>query len=1197
MPPVAAAIGLAVNTAVLSVGAAVGVSATTAFAAAQVLGQLAVGVALTAAQRALGVGKVSAVRAGVRVPAVSGESASETIMLGKYATPGDLLYQGSYGEPLVSAPNAFLVQVFELSGWPSDLNRVFINGEWCSLGPEITSGVLRGRPVLEYRRKGRDYLWVRFRDGSQTVPDPYLLEKFEDEDDTPWTTGMIGKGLPLAIVTARIKEGVHRGVPKCLFEMKGFPLYDPRRDSTRGGSGAQRLANRATWATTNNPAVMIWNILRGIYDPITGEFVWGVGVSPDDLPNADWFAAMNECDASSYRAGIEIRIAEMSPADAIEELLNACQGQIAEQSGQFIMRAGPTTIPVYSFTDDDIIITDPDEFDPFPGMDEILTGVSGDYVEPADGWAVRGAPQRGAEGNVGELRFPTVWDGDQAQRLMASALETSRRWRRHTLVLPPEARRLGPLDRVSWTSVRNNYTSKGFDVMMIEDLPGGNAAVALLETDPADYDAPELIPTETGFVTRPTTVLGGVLGFSVEPATITGAGGQTRAAIRINWNKNVDFVTSIRWQVRLADLSQTPGQGTVENPEPGDVDNTLVKNGEAVVKNGEPVVAGVIEDLTDGTALIADGILGNTDYEVRARYEPSGGIWDWSDWLPVTTPDIKIGANDLEASLLASIADAEAQVQAAIDAVIADLEISAEVVNDLEDQIAAAQASADAQIATVTTTVNGKTTTFRQPEPPVATAIGDEWIDSNDGNKRYVAGAVGSADWIEATDARIPASATAITNETVLRQTADNALAASINTVSSGLTSTQSTVSALSATTADLAGNAAAAYILRVKAGTGGALFEVVAWDGTVGAGSTAKIAADTIDLAGNVRANMLVVTGPRDNLNLDPIWEDPDYWGLPVTGGSSATEWVIQDSVAPTTLEVKSRRYRLRSPTNPSGTRTFFGPRLSVEPGKEYQITWYGRKFATADTVTGTVRVYWYDQNLNFLSFDQAGNYATTALASVSRTVEVAPADAVIARLAFVATAGTGSMVFGLTEIKPQIDGATMLTERSVVAKNLIATEAVLTAEAQILDALIVSAHIQNAAITEAKIATAAVGRLTIQNEAVAVQTFGTSFFPFSGSGTANFPFSMAVSGSFFVTVCLFFSGSPGSSSSTEVTVSTSSGDSYFHNTEGSTLSVVPTTVLVAGSGSGSQSFSLNWNLSPGISMGYRYILTRKYR
>ena len=124
--------------------------------------------------------------------------------------------------------------------------------------------------------------------------------------------------------------------------------------------------------------------MLGLHDPVTGALLWGGSdIEQRDLPAAAWFAAMNECDREvaartpepQYRSGIEIALEDgTEPADVIEELLAACQGQIAEASGAWVIRAGPPAAAVFAFSDDDVIMTSPEELDPFPGLDQVWNG-------------------------------------------------------------------------------------------------------------------------------------------------------------------------------------------------------------------------------------------------------------------------------------------------------------------------------------------------------------------------------------------------------------------------------------------------------------------------------------------------------------------------------------------------------------------------------------------------------------------------------------------------------------------------------------------------------------------------------------------------------------------------------------------------------------------------------------------------------
>lgn len=684
-------------------GALVGGAATSAL-----FTQLAVGVGLTGLQMALAP-KPGAPKRGTRISVGTGETGAQTIILGRFATAGELVFIGSHGGGGTDR-NENLVQVFELSDWPvSALRRVWVNGEWVEFKASPAPGFeTRGLPVRGYEAKGRDRLWVKFYDGTQTTADAQLLQHFSDPYPAPWDANMVGRGIAYAIVTANWTPKVHSQRPECLFELDGAPLYDPRRDSTVGGSGPQRLSRPATWAATDNPAVMIYNILLGLRDPITGAFVWGgQGISQRDLPFPSWKAAMDECDrvvggAPQYRAGMEVPL-DAEPAAVIEDLLRACAGSIQECAGQWTMKAGKPGDAVYAFSDEDLIVTAPETFEQFPGLDETYNGVRATYPRPAAGWRMVDAPPReneahlaadGGRRNVADLSYSAVWAREQVERLMSSALKDGRRFRRHTLVLPPEARRLAPGDEIAWTSPRHFYTAKLFEVTFVEDNRNGNVSVALRERDPSDYDPPDGILPDTGFTAKPGRGEG-VVPFSVEPAEIIDAASQARrAAIRLRWSYTESEADAIRYRVRLAATqAHLPIEGQAADVEAGATKSALTLRGEPLTVRGQRLTYSVFSNVGAGSALISAGLLGATAYEVQAIAVPTTGR-RWSDWLPVTTPNVKLTLVDFDDVVADTITDAAAdaalaktQAAAALAAVDGISEGALEAVQDLLDQL------------------------------------------------------------------------------------------------------------------------------------------------------------------------------------------------------------------------------------------------------------------------------------------------------------------------------------------------------------------------------------------------------------------------------------------------------------------------------------------------------------------------------
>lgn len=435
---------------------------------------------------------------------------------------------------------------------------------------------------------------------------------------------MVLTGVTWAACVFVYDPAVYSGPPALLFQVDGPPLYDIRADSTAGGSGPQRWADPATWAQTVNPAVMIWNILRGIALP--GGSVWGLRRDAADIDQASFVAAMNDCDVAvaqaaggtlpAWMAGYEVR-GDDAPSDVIEVLLAACGGRIAESGGRFVMRVGPPGLPVWSFTDEGVLVSRPGDYLPFPRLDEVWNGVQASYPEPYSLWEPKDAPplhdtaSEAADGRrrTASLALTAVFAAAQVRRLMAGWLAEQRRFVRHVLWLPPAAAALEPLDAVTWTSAANGYTDKLFEVTGIaDDVLSGMRQVSLREVDPDDWAWSTGMERATTLV-PPVEVDGAtwaVGGFAASGSVLDAGTVNQRVAITLDWDPgSVAGAGGLQWQLRPA---------------------------------GGPVIRrGTTQDLADGTMDIVAGLVPVTGYEVRMRPIVQAPR-SWTSWTAVTTP-------------------------------------------------------------------------------------------------------------------------------------------------------------------------------------------------------------------------------------------------------------------------------------------------------------------------------------------------------------------------------------------------------------------------------------------------------------------------------------------------------------------------------------------------------------------------------
>jgi len=638
--------------------------------------QTAVGLGLSLAAQALA-GKRSTPQAETKGPGFSvqgklqgGGDVPRSFPLGRAMTAGSLVYANTWGQS-GETPNAFMTQIIALSDLPvKGLLGVYVNGVPVTL---LTGeAVARGAPVAEYRKEGQDYLWIKFYDGTQQVPDAFCVGTIGSAA-RPYDSNRIGRGVAYAICTARIEDTLFSGIPNFKFVLDSIPLYDISRDTTSGGDGSQQWSVPSTWGGDGDylPAVQLYNLARGIR--YGNDWLYGLqGVTAARLPASNWIAQIEKCRAletgpsgaePTYRAGGELKISN-EIGNAIEALLTACHGKMAEIGGVYKLHLGSPPSPVMSFTDDDIISTEEQSFTPFFGLSESINGIAARYPEPAEAYNIKPAPplyrtdleaKDGGRRLLADVAFDLVPYAGQVQRLMKAALEEAQRARRHTFVLPPKFWLLEPGDIVEWTSARNGYATKLFRVDGVVDKANLDVIVDLTEVDPSDFDWDQEIdfePPTTGpvIIVRPPAQE--IIDWAAFPAALLDADGLSRRpAIRLTWNGSQDDIVAVEYEVRLA-VSQ------------------------AVVARGRT------ENFSDGEVIVSQGILPQTAYQVRGRYVTASKRETlYSAWINVTTPDVRFSIKDFDDALRNLVTE---QTQTGQDSIRESLERIAAIVAEID---------------------------------------------------------------------------------------------------------------------------------------------------------------------------------------------------------------------------------------------------------------------------------------------------------------------------------------------------------------------------------------------------------------------------------------------------------------------------------------------------------------------------------
>lgn len=599
--------------------------------------QVAAGIALSLIAKSMA-GQPEPPKFGIQLRLQGGDDVPRSIIFGYTATSGSLAYANTWGTAN-GVPNAYMTQVIALTDYPvRELVSVEVDGIVSGLG--TVADAQRGYPVLNFRKNGVDHLWVKFYDGTQTAPDSFLTGTVSSSA-RPYNSSRVGYGVPYVIVTAMApvrQDGdpsplFSNGFPKFKFALNGARLYDPSRDSSVGGSGTQRWDNPSTWGGDGDflPIVQAYNVMRGISHG--GQWFYGLqNIAAAQLPPAAWIAEINKCRASiagpdgpepTYRSGGEVQVGAQVKF-SLEAFLTTCQGRLVEIGGTYKPHVGEPGAAVMSFTDGDIISTQEQMFTPFYGLEDTINGIQAKYPSPSEGWKLKTAPPlirtdletlAGNRRLLADVTLDFVPYKGQVQRLMKSALLEAQRARRHTFVLGPEFWILEPGDIVQWTSERNGYVSKLMRVDGVADRGDLDVMVDLTEVDPSDYDwnqSTDWRPVVDGPLKLVGTPPLPMIGWQVYGVPVLDDQGRSRRpGIEVWYQPGLQGVREVRVQVRVP-LAANPFI-------------------DILLPYGPP-----------HRMQIPGNFPPNTDYEVRGIYVRENGDSEWSDWLGVTTPDIKL---------------------------------------------------------------------------------------------------------------------------------------------------------------------------------------------------------------------------------------------------------------------------------------------------------------------------------------------------------------------------------------------------------------------------------------------------------------------------------------------------------------------------------------------------------------------------
>jgi hypothetical protein len=380
------------------------------------------------------------------------------------------------------------------------------------------------------------------------------------------------------------QENMPDGIPSRYTQVvEGALVYDPRRDSTRGGSGTHRANDQSTWSYAtldgngqpigrNNALQALWYLLGWrVTNPSTGEamLVAGRGVDPDDINMATFIAGANACEVAGYYTDMLLSTDDEHTANEDKITCDGLIGRLIDPGGlwSYYANVDDTANIAVELTDDDLIEGSPIRWLEWKGMQDQFNQVIGKFVNPSTNtlyqpFAYPMVRDAVYEANLGrKVRrtqdFPQVLSHVLAQRLARLKLNSGQYQGELSAAWKMKAIKAQAWSVVRYTSERFGWT-KLFRVWRHEINPFGGVQLLLKEIHASIWTAGTVANAfSTGNSNRqnPSTKFA-VTTFTVTNISISvGSPALIQDAMSVTWDEPSKRVASTEVRYKLASAS------------------------------------------------------------------------------------------------------------------------------------------------------------------------------------------------------------------------------------------------------------------------------------------------------------------------------------------------------------------------------------------------------------------------------------------------------------------------------------------------------------------------------------------------------------------------------------------------------------------------------------------------------------------
>lgn len=312
-----------------------------------------------------------------------------------------------------------------------------------------------------------------------------------------WASTAVGNNVArLHVLTIWDETLYATGFPAVSAIVRGKKVYDPRADSTNGGSGSQRADTSSTWAYSDNPALCAADYLRA-------ELGFACASSEIDWPSVA--AAANACDELvpiDANSGTQKRYTvagvlstETDRKTNLEAILDAMVGIAVYSAGKWTVRAGAYVTPTLDLDEGDLAGGEL-SIQARANRRDLFNAVRGRYRDPAQLYQVTDFPPYKSDAYAAEdgetiyreIDLDMVDDARRAQRIAKLILFRARQALTVQATFKLSAYALQPGDTCRLSIGRYGWTDKVFRVLRREFQSLTTVRLTLQEDASAIYE-------------------------------------------------------------------------------------------------------------------------------------------------------------------------------------------------------------------------------------------------------------------------------------------------------------------------------------------------------------------------------------------------------------------------------------------------------------------------------------------------------------------------------------------------------------------------------------------------------------------------------------------------------------------------------------------------------------------------------------